>query len=546
MRRSSGQRSPTASTEFRGAVAAGACVALLLSEVIGLTVSLDTQRLDTTSVWALPIALSPQVLRLAITVVSAIVLLGGRSLVRAVALAAGQRQPANRRPGFLGLHVLAVAAFAALSRNYFNAAHLPGLAAAAWMAAAATAAMAWVCALFPLHRWRELVHGHGALLGCALIVGSVAWSIGFVSDQAWAPLARYTYATVAWGLGLFYPHVISQPESLTLGTAAFAVEISPGCSGYEGIGLIVAFLSTYLFFFRDELRFPSALVLLPIGAATIWILNAARIIALVAIGSAGWPEVAAGGFHSQAGWLSFNAVGLAFVWLIRRKGYFTQDRHASASEARPAVDGTTPFVAPFLTLLAGAMLTGAISAGFDWLYPVRLAALAAVLWAFRKRYADLRWQVSSIGPACGAATFVVWMALLPHAQAGNQEWPRVLQSANVYIAAVWLAVRTIGYVAAVPVAEELVFRGYLTRRFWHHDADLAGIGVFRFGGLVLSSVLFGAFHGRLWLQATLAGLLFALAYYRRRSMGDAVLAHVTTNGLIASYVFVTGQWSVWS
>src|SRR6185503_5070282 len=96
----------------------------------------------------------------------------------------------------------------------------------------------------------------------------------------------------------------------------------PECSGYEGLGLILAFLSIYLFLFRKDLRFPGALLLLPLGAVTIWILNAVRIIALVVIGTSGWREIATGGFHSQAGWLVFNAVGLGFVAAINRGGYF--------------------------------------------------------------------------------------------------------------------------------------------------------------------------------------------------------------------------------
>ena len=79
------------------------------------------------------------------------------------------------------------------------------------------------------------------------------------------------------------------------------------------MGLILTFLGIYLYLFRKELRFPGALVLLPLGAVVIWMLNAVRIVALIAIGTSGWREIALGGFHSQAGWLLFNAVGLTFV-----------------------------------------------------------------------------------------------------------------------------------------------------------------------------------------------------------------------------------------
>jgi membrane protease YdiL (CAAX protease family) len=62
----------------------------------------------------------------------------------------------------------------------------------------------------------------------------------------------------------------------------------------------------------------------------------------------------------------------------------------------------------------------------------------------------------------------------------------------------------------------------------------------------VSSLIFGAFHGSAWLPAALAGMAFAVALYRRREIGDAVLAHAMTNGLIVLYVLFTGRWSMWS
>lgn len=59
-----------------------------------------------------------------------------------------------------------------------------------------------------------------------------------------------------------------------------------------------------------------------------------------------------------------------------------------------------------------------------------------------------------------------------------------------------------------------------------------------------SSVLFGALHGR-WLAGTIAGMLYAAALYRRGSVSEAVLAHATTNGLIALAVLLGGLWSFW-
>ena len=89
----------------------------------------------------------------------------------------------------------------------------------------------------------------------------------------------------------------------------------------------------------------------PSAPLTIWTVNAVRIVALIALGTAGWPDIALGGFHSQAGWLAFNAVGLAFVALLNRGGYFRRDV-AAVTTGPTKDDGTTAYLAPFLVVMA--------------------------------------------------------------------------------------------------------------------------------------------------------------------------------------------------
>jgi CAAX prenyl protease-like protein len=78
------------------------------------------------------------------------------------------------------------------------------------------------------------------------------------------------------------------------------------------------------------------------------------------------------------------------------------------------------------------------------------------------------------------------------------------------------------------------------------DFQSVRLGEFSWTTWIISSVLFGALHGTMWLAGSIAGLLFGLALYRRRALGDAVQAHATTNLLLALYAFGTGRWSVWS
>ncbi len=109
----------------------------------------------------------------------------------------------------------------------------------------------------------------------------------------------------------------------------------------------------------------------------------------------------------------------------------------------------------------------------------------------------------------------------------------------------WLVFRIIGSVITVPIAEELAFRGYLTRRLIATDFQRVPLGRFTWWSFLLSSVLFGALHGR-WLAGVLAGMLYAAALYRRGELGDTVMAHATTNALIAVYVVVTGSLAFWT
>jgi CAAX prenyl protease-like protein len=114
-----------------------------------------------------------------------------------------------------------------------------------------------------------------------------------------------------------------------------------------------------------------------------------------------------------------------------------------------------------------------------------------------------------------------------------------------WAAVIWIFFRVAGSVIAVPLAEELAFRGYLIRKLIDRDFENIPLNRFTWLSFLLSSVLFGLLHDR-WLAGIIAGMLFALALYRRGQLGDAVVAHVTANALIAAYVLVYSKWALWS
>jgi exosortase E/protease (VPEID-CTERM system) len=516
--------------------------ALLVAELLYLTIRFDSQVLDQApSAWLRLLAAAPQYLQIAMTVVVVGLLLGGHRLVGP---AIRVRNFRGTRMAGLAVHAAGLLAFLEVSKVVFDpdrAALHPAWWAIAWLVTGLVALGGWVVALMPTAS--RVVGAHRGLAAAGLALGTAAWFGGVLTEALWRPLAGYTFAVVGGLLGLLYPQVVSDPDRLVLGTPAFKVAIAPSCSGYEGIGLILAFLAIYLWLFRRELRFPGALLVLPIGAITIWAVNALRIVALIALGDAGWREIALGGFHSQAGWIAFNVVGLGFVGVLNRGGFFR--REAAPVGVQASDDGTTAYLAPFLVVLATAMVTGIFASDLDWLYPVRVIAAMGVLWCFRHHYSNLGWSVSWRAVAIGCVTFALWIALVPSSGASSPGWPAALASLPAHWAAAWLAIRVIGYTVTVPLVEELAFRGYLMRRLIREDFSRLPVGLFTWSSFLLSSLLFGALHGGSWIAGTLAGMTFAVALYQRRAIGDAVVAHATTNGLIAVYVFVTGQWSVW-
>lgn len=526
-------------------------VGLLLAEVLVLTYRFDVQSLVDGGHWWGRLAAYARYLPQALMVAGAVAALayGGRA-----GLAAIQRVEAPRF-GWSLAHLAAFAGFAVLTGAVLEGPYgrSPSAPAwfAAWLAAGVATAALWLAAILPADAWGGVARRSSGVLIGALAVGAAACYAGRLTGILWGPMHAATFWLVRGMLGLMFRNVVYVPAESVVGVGDFHVEIAPECSGYEGIGLIWVFLGAYLWAFRRELRFPQALWLLPAGTVVIWLANAVRIAVLVAIGARISPDVALGGFHSQAGWLAFNAVALGLVALSRRARVFAveeptiepEDLAAPSSSANP----TAAYLGPLLALVAAVMVTTAVSrgTGFDALYPVRVLAVGAALWGFRRAYAGMRWVWSWPAVGLGVAVFAVWMALEPAPLPGSDGLEAGLSRLPRSLALLWLAARLFGSVVTVPIAEELAFRGYLTRRLI--DADFTNVAPGRFTWLsfFVSSFLFGGLHGR-WLAGTLAGAIYAIALYRKGELSEAVLAHATTNALIAAYVLSTGAWSLWS
>jgi exosortase E/protease (VPEID-CTERM system) len=365
-------------------------------------------------------------------------------------------------------------------------------------------------------------------------------------DLSWKPATDLTFGLVKRFLCLFLSNVVADRATMTIGNPTFRVEILPGCTGFEGTALMLVFAVSWLWFMRREFRFPQALVLIPVGMSVIWLANAVRITALILIGVAGAPGVAVDGFHSQAGWIAFNCVALSLAALSLRIPWFAQKARTEPEPNSVGHDPTIASLMPFLVILAAAMLSRAVSDGFEWFYPLRFFAAAATLWYFRTKYAELDWKFSWVSVVCGVAVFAIWLGLDrftgSHVDNGIASG---LASMPRFERIAWLVFRTAAACITVPIAEELAFRYFLIRRVITADFESLGPRKYTLISVLISSLAFGLLHGDRWIAGTVSGLLYAAVFLRRGRIGDAVAAHATTNGLLAALVLQGGKWYLW-
>ncbi len=440
----------------------------------------------------------------------------------------------------IGGHAAALGFFAVFSLLlYHGQTFSSDLTAAIWLTCGLSAIALGAVAFVSPGGWVQLVGATGYLWILSTFAALAAAFGGNAIRPLWPRATALTFYLVQLILRPFGSFT-GNPAAWTIGSPRFSVEIAPTCSGLEGIGLILVFTLVWLLLFKDECRFPQALLLLPLGVVVLFLLNSARIAALILIGNAGFESIATGGFHSQAGWIAFNVVALGTSVAARHVSWISKSKPAPA--AVTVTNPTAPWVMPFVAILAAGMAAHAMSASFEWLYGLRIVAVAITLWVYRATYRKIDWRIDWTAPAAGLLVFALWLALDP---SGPGPMPRELATASSTARFAWLALRIVGAIVTVPIAEELAFRGFLLRRFISPEFETISFRAFSWLAFVASSILFGLLHGQRWIAGTIAGLIFASVVTRRGRFGNAVIAHTTANALIAVAVLAFGHWDLW-
>ncbi|MGD9802611.1 MAG: exosortase E/protease, VPEID-CTERM system [Hyphomicrobiaceae bacterium] len=479
------------------------------------------------------------------------------------AIGALWRAEQERHPAFapfavnLALLALLLASGPLLSRAVAAGQPASGGAILAYLLLLAAVACSWARIDIPLSAMSDVARLAGwripvaAALGLAsLLMSEVILSSGPAIAADYLDLAYATWLLSGALLAIFEPTLIVDAAARTLTIGNFTVEVVESCAGYEGMALMTAFVGLYLILLRKSLRFPFALLLFPVGWASIWLLNSARIAALAGIGAHLSPETAIRGFHSRAGWLIFLAVCAATLWAVPRTLLWKRTLPAvpvgdpNKPNAKTRSDSLTEaHLVPFIVMMAGMMLVSSAVPYDRPLYPLAIgASLIALLWS-AGRLSLRRLDVSAPAAIVGALVGVAWIATEPATvpdPAGLGAWLAALSPA---VAALWLTVRALGAVVIVPIVEELAFRSFLYRRLISSDFEHVAMTRLSLVALVVSSLLFGCLHDR-WLAAALAGAAYALVMLHRGRLGDAILAHGISNAMIFAWALAFRQWSL--
>lgn len=520
-------------------------LAALAAEYFVLAISFDGTRLTHAKGWWSLLGNATNLVALGIVILTGTALAGRRE-IRAAWQVLIVEGPGPLSWGWLGAHLPAFAAFLWLSSALFAQTALvgvhPGAISAGWFAAGIVSCLTLLRFFFG-KPWLPLLCVCAKALPIGAALGCVAWWLAWRTRSVWPWFEARTLPIAGLMLQTLAPGAWVDADSQVLGLGEFFITVEPECSGVEGIGVVSVFMVAYLALFRRQLRWPNALVLVPVAAAFVWLFNAARIALLVIIGARLSASAALGGFHSKAGWIAVCGVALGFVAISDRMKLFARETEIAPAEKNPA----TAYCAPLFLSLAIAMMTGlgVTKEGIDWLYAARVLGAGAALLAYRREYGQILRFDSWLPVALGALVFVVW---LPLSRYGASSTPDQLKSAlaagSPAARVAWSVFRVLGGVVTVPIAEELAFRGFLQRRLIAAEFEAVNQGKFSWPSFVFCSVAFGALHQN-WVGGILAGAAYSLATYRRGQLSDAIIAHATTNALIAVAVLAFDQWYLW-
>lgn len=187
-------------------------------------------------------------------------------------------------------------------------------------------------------------------------------------------------------------------------------------------------------------------------------------------------------------------------------------------------------------------------------FALRLLIMGGLLWALSRHVIDFRVHYPLTTVAMGIGVFLLWIA--PDALIPGYRSHWLFQNAltgsakgSVLPAGLtdpWLLTfRSIRAIVIVPIVEELFWRAWLMRWLIDRDFWKVPLGAYLPSAFWITAALFASEHGPYWEVGLMAGIAYNWWMIRTKSLGDLILAHAITNGLLCAYVILTQKWEFW-
>lgn len=199
-----------------------------------------------------------------------------------------------------------------------------------------------------------------------------------------------------------------------------------------------------------------------------------------------------------------------------------------------------------------------------WLYPLQTIVTLFVLTAYWKQYEFRPFRGIGLAIAVGLVGIAVWIApgfLFErlHMSPGPLQFLGFTSRAGnvpAFLAAqhqtglYWLTVvmRFVRLVIAVPLAEEIFWRGFLMRYLTQLEGDYWKVpfGTFHWQSLVGVTTAFVMVHAPVdYFGAAVFGVLMYWVTVKTKSLAACVVMHAVANLLLGVYVLGTQQWGYW-
>ena len=224
-----------------------------------------------------------------------------------------------------------------------------------------------------------------------------------------------------------------------------------------------------------------------------------------------------------------------------------------------------PYLLPFLLYVIPTTFESSQIFGlsYEFVCTMKGVIAAVALGIFWKNYAVFRMDGVWWGVICGVVGLLLWIGLdrvqssiliegipgaellkkwlLPGERVGFNPWSEGGPSTAQLL---FVLVRILELTLIVPVVEEFFWRGFLSRYLISEQFQLVGEGTFTRLSFLSVTVIFALMHTEI-LAALAWCALINFLYWHTRNIWSCVVMHGVTNGLLAVYILLTGNWQLW-